>query len=100
MAAPLLAFAGPVLREVSIVPIAALAFQAVYIVAITYVIWFWLVRRYPAAGLSSFAFLTPVFGVLCGGLLLDEPLSIRIFLALALIAAGLIIVNRPQRRKD
>lgn len=100
MAVPLLAFAGPVFRDVSIVPVAALAFQAIYVVAITYVVWFWLMRRYPAAGLSSFAFLTPVFGVLCGGLLLQEPLSIRIFLALALIGVGLIIVNRPQRRKD
>jgi drug/metabolite transporter (DMT)-like permease len=36
---------------------------------------------------------------LLGGLLLKEPLSIRIFLALALIAVGLIIVNRPQRKK-
>jgi len=100
MLVPLLGFAGPVFRQVSIVPVAALAFQAVYVVAITYVVWFWMVRRYPAAGLSSFAFLTPVFGVLCGGLLLNEPLSIRIFLALGLIGAGLLIVNRPQRRKE
>jgi drug/metabolite transporter (DMT)-like permease len=100
MAVPLLAFAGPVFRDVTIVPVAALAFQAIYVVAVTYVVWFWMVRRYPAAGLSSFAFLTPVFGVLCGGLLLQEPLSVRIFLALALIGAGLIIVNRPQRRKE
>ncbi len=99
MTLPMLLVAGPVFRDVSFVPIAALLFQAVYVVAVTYVLWFWLMRRYPAAGLSSFAFLTPVFGVLCGGLLLDEPLSIRIFLALALIGAGLIIVNRPQRQK-
>ena len=99
MTLPMLFLAGPVFRDVSFVPIAALLFQAVYVVAVTYVLWFWLMRRYPAAGLSSFAFLTPVFGVLCGGLLLDEPLSIRIFLALALIGAGLIIVNRPQRQK-
>jgi drug/metabolite transporter (DMT)-like permease len=98
MALPMLLFAGPVFREVSAVPITALLFQAIYIVAVTYVLWFWLVRRYPAAGLSSFAFLTPVFGVLCGGLLLREPLSIRIFLALALIGAGLVIVNRTQRQ--
>jgi drug/metabolite transporter (DMT)-like permease len=98
MAVPLLAFAGPVFRDVSVLPVAALAFQAIYVVAVTYVVWFWLMRRYPAAGLSSFAFLTPVFGVLCGGLLLDEPLTIRIFMALALIGAGLIIVNRPQRK--
>jgi drug/metabolite transporter (DMT)-like permease len=99
MALPLLALAGPVFREVTPLPIAALAFQAIYVVAVTYVVWFWLMRRYPAAGLSSFAFLTPVFGVLCGGLLLKEQLSVRIFLALALIGAGLIIVNRPQRKK-
>ena len=98
MALPLLLFAGPVFREVSVVPVVALAFQAIFIVAFTYVLWFWLMRRYPAAGLSSFAFLTPVFGVLCGGLLLHEPLSIRIFLALALIGIGLIIVNRPQKQ--
>lgn len=99
MALPLLAFAGPVLREVSTVPVLALLFQAIYVVAITYLVWFWLMRRYPAAGLSSFAFLTPAFGVLLGGLLLNEPLSMRIFLALTLIAAGLIIVNRQPQQK-
>ena len=66
-------------------------------VAFTYLVWFWLMRRYPAAGLASFAFLTPAFSVLLGGVLLDEPLTWKIGLALALIAGGLIIVNRPAR---
>jgi drug/metabolite transporter (DMT)-like permease len=57
-----------------------------------------LLRRYPAAGLSSFAFLTPAFGVLFGGALLGEPLSGRIFLALGLIACGIAVVSRPVRR--
>lgn len=95
---PLLLFTGPVLRDVGLVPIASILFQAIFIVAFTYLLWFWLMRRYPAAGLSSFAFLTPAFGVLAGGLLLDEPLSLRIFLALGLIAIGIVIVNRPTRR--
>ena len=99
MTLPLLPLAGPALREISPLATGALLFQAVYIVAFTYILWFWLMRRYPAAGLSSFAFLTPAFGVLCGGLLLGEPLSIKIFAALGLIAAGLIIVNRPPRRQ-
>lgn len=99
MVAPLIPLAGPALREVSALTTGALLFQAIYVVAFTYILWFWLMRRYPAAGLSSFAFLTPAFGVLLGGLLLDEPLTIRLFLALGLIAVGLIIVNRPQRRK-
>ena len=72
MALPVLPFAGPVFRDPDVLPVAALLFQAVYIVAFTYVLWFWLMRRYPAAGLSSFTFLTPVFGVLCGGLLLER----------------------------
>lgn len=92
-------FAGSPIRDLSFLPTLALLFQALYIVAFTYVLWFWLLGRYPASGLSSFAFLTPAFGVLCGGLLLGEPLGPRIFLALGLIAAGLIVVNRPSRRQ-
>ncbi|WP_214472528.1 DMT family transporter [Mesorhizobium sp. dw_380] len=93
-----LPLAGPPVRDPSLLPTLALLFQAIYIVAFTYVLWFWLLRRYPASGLSSFTFLSPVFGVLCGAIILNEPLTIRIFLALGLIAAGLIIVNRPARK--
>ncbi|RWE78345.1 DMT family transporter [Mesorhizobium sp.] len=91
--------AGPPIRAVATLPTLALLFQSFYIVAFTYVLWFWLLRRYPASGLSSFAFLSPVFGVLCGAVVLGEAPTTRIFLALALIAAGLIIVNRPARRQ-
>ncbi|TGQ56036.1 DMT family transporter [Mesorhizobium sp. M1C.F.Ca.ET.193.01.1.1] len=91
--------AGPPIREIAALPTLALLFQSFYIVAFTYVLWFWLLTRYPAAGLSSFAFLSPVFGVLCGAVLLGEPLTVRSFLALGLIAAGLIIVNRPARKQ-
>lgn len=97
---PLIPLAGPVLRDVSGLATGALLFQAIYVVAFTYILWFWMMRRYPAAGLSSFAFLTPVFGVLLGGLLLAEPLTAKLFLALGLIAVGLIIVNRPARSKE
>jgi drug/metabolite transporter (DMT)-like permease len=92
-----LPFSGPPIRELTALPVAALLFQSIYVVAVTYVVWFWLLSRYPASGLASFTFLTPAFGVLCGGILLGEHLSPRIFLALGLIAAGLIIVNRPAR---
>ena len=93
-----LPFAGPSVREPTVLPTLALLFQAIYVVAFTYVLWFWLLRRYPASGLTSFIFLTPVFGVLCGGVILGEPLTFRLLIALVLIAAGLIIVNRPARR--
>lgn len=99
MAIPLVSLAGPALRDVTPLATGALLFQAVYVVTITYLVWFWLMRRYPAAGLSSFAFLSPAFSVICGWLILGEPLTWRIFLALALIAVGLSVVNRPRRPK-
>ncbi|ESX21139.1 DMT family transporter [Mesorhizobium sp. LSJC264A00] len=94
-----LPFAGPPIRAVSALPALALLFQSLYIVAFTYVLWFWLLRRYPASALSSFAFLSPVFGVLCGAIILGEAPTTRIFVALGLIAVGLIIVNRPARKQ-
>ncbi|WP_024585611.1 DMT family transporter [Aliihoeflea sp. 2WW] len=98
-AIPLLPFGGAILRDVSALATGALLFQAIFVVAFTYILWFWMIRTYPATGLASFAFLTPAFGVLCGGFLLNEPLSMNIFAALTLIAAGLFVVNRPVRRR-
>ena len=98
VAAIILPFSGPGIRDGNAIATWALLFQAVYIVAITYVMWFWLVRHYPASGLASFTFLTPAFGVLFAGLILGEPLGITIFIALVLIAAGLVLVNRSPRR--
>jgi drug/metabolite transporter (DMT)-like permease len=92
-------FAGPPIRDVTALSTWALLFQSIYVVAFTYVLWFWLLRRYPASGLSSFAFLSPVFGVLCGAIILGEAPTVRIFVALGLIAVGLIIVNRPARKQ-
>lgn len=75
---------------------ASLAFQTVVVAAVSYVAWFWLIRHYPATRLSSFSFLTPVFGVLAGGLLLGEALTPAVFAALALVGAGIWIANRPS----
>jgi drug/metabolite transporter (DMT)-like permease len=90
-------FFGPFIREVTPLVLGAFAFQVVIVVAITYVVWFWLIRQYQASQLSTFTFLTPLFGVLFGGLLLSEPISPRLLVALALVAAGIYLVNRPRR---
>ena len=58
--------------------------------------WFWLVRQYPATRLSSFSFLTPVMGVLAGGLLLGEAMTPAVFGALFLVGAGIWVANRPR----
>ena len=74
---------------------ANVAFQAVIVAGISYLAWFWLIRHYPATRLSSFSFLTPVMGVLMGGLILDEPLTATVFTALFLVGTGIWIANRP-----
>lgn len=98
MTLPFVPLGGALLRAPGPVPVAAFLYQALFVVAVTYVLWFGLMRRYPASGLASFAFLSPVFGVLSGGLVLHEPLSAKIFMALALIGAGLVMVNRRPAR--
>jgi drug/metabolite transporter (DMT)-like permease len=93
-AAPLF---GPYLRTVTPFVVGTFAFQVIVVVAFTFLVWFWLIRNYPASRLTSFTFLTPVFGVLFGGLMLGEPVSWRLGLALVLVAIGIYLVNRPQR---
>ena len=72
----------------------AFAFQTVIVSFASYLLWFWLVRHYPATKLSSFTLLTPLFGLLFGVLLLGEPTTARLLLALAAVALGIVLVNR------
>ena len=51
-------------------------------------------RRYPATRLASFTLLTPVFGLLLGALLLREPITTRLVVALFGVAFGIVMVNR------
>lgn len=84
----------PGIVAISTRAIASLLYQTVWIASITYVAWFWLIRHYPAPKLASFTFLTPIFGVLAGWVLLDEPLTPALLLAMVLVALGIYLVNR------
>jgi drug/metabolite transporter (DMT)-like permease len=75
--------------------VGCLVYQTVGVAFITYLAWFWLVSRYPASRLASFTFLTPLFGVLAGGVLLNEPITNMLLLALVLVGTGIYLVNRP-----
>ena len=88
---------GPLIRNLDWVVVGVFAYQVIVVITVSYGIWFWLLVRYPAAQLASFTFLTPVFTVLLGGLLLSEPMTLRLGAALALVAAGITLVNRPSR---
>ena len=60
----------------------------------SYLIWMWMLGRYPATQLSTFAFLTPVFALIFGTLWLGEPLTPSLLVALAGVALGIVLVNR------
>ena len=81
----------------SALSIVSLAFQTVVITFASYLVWFWLLRHYPATRISAFVLLTPVFGLLAGVLLLNEPLTTRLVVALAAVCVGIALVNRPSR---
>lgn len=78
------------------VAIGSLAYQTVWVVSVTFVIWFALIVRYSASRLSAFTFLTPLFGVAAGHLVLGDPITPGFALAVAMVIAGLILVNRPR----
>jgi len=60
----------------------------------SYLTWMWMLRHYPATQMSSFTFLTPVFALVFGVVLLKEPLTLQLALALCGVAAGIVLVNR------
>jgi drug/metabolite transporter (DMT)-like permease len=75
--------------------IMAVLYQSVIIAFLSYLTWFMLVHRFPASLLHAFSFFTPLAGVFISGwLILGEPLSLRLLLALALVCLGLLLVNR------
>lgn len=74
--------------------VASLAYQSIVVTFVTYLVWFSLLTRYLASRLSVFAFLTPLFGVATGVLILHEPLTLTFVCAVALVAIGIAFVNQ------
>ncbi len=60
----------------------------------SYLAWMWMLGRYPATRISVFVFLTPLFALLFGTLLLGEAVTTTLLVALSLVALGIVLVNR------
>jgi drug/metabolite transporter (DMT)-like permease len=73
-----------------------LAYQTIWVLAITFTVWFALVVRYSASRLSALSFLTPLFGVAAGHFIMGDPLTPTFAVAVILVVAGLVLVNRPR----
>ncbi|HEX8704406.1 MAG TPA: DMT family transporter [Myxococcaceae bacterium] len=74
---------------------ASLLFQGIVVSFASYLAWFWLLRRYLASSLSVFSFMTPLFGVTAGVLVLREQADIFFAVGAVLVLAGILIVSAP-----
>ncbi|HVY07433.1 MAG TPA: DMT family transporter [Burkholderiales bacterium] len=75
------------------IAIASLVYQGAIVAFATYLTWFWLLSRYLGGRLAVFGFLTPLFGVIMGAAVLDEPLRPAFLGALAMVGTGIWLVN-------
>ena len=60
----------------------------------SYLAWMWMLGHYPATRISAFVFLTPLFALLFGAWWLGEPVTLNLLAALAMVAGGILLVNR------
>ncbi len=74
--------------------IGSVALQTVVGAFASYLAWMWMLGHYPATKISAFVFLTPLFALLFGMLWLGEAVTLTLALSLALVAVGIVLVNR------
>ncbi|HKU06457.1 MAG TPA: DMT family transporter [Bradyrhizobium sp.] len=73
-----------------------MAYQAFWVVGLTFTMWFALVKAYSASKLSAFTFITPLFGVVASYFILHDTLTLAFAAAAVLVVAGLYLVNKPE----
>ncbi|MGA2188628.1 MAG: DMT family transporter [Steroidobacteraceae bacterium] len=79
--------------KLSTLTVVALVFQTLIIAISSYLVWFWLLRRYVISRLMLLSMLTPLFGVVFGAALLGDPIDLRFGLGALMVLMGVLIVN-------
>jgi drug/metabolite transporter (DMT)-like permease len=75
----------------------SLLFHAVLISFGSYLLWFWLLKHYLASRLGVFSFLTPLFGIAFGVMILNEPVESGFIAGTVMVMLGVIIVSLSGR---
>ena len=78
------------------VAVASVLFQGLVVSFFSYLVWFWLLKRYMASNLAVFSFMTPLFGVTFGVLMLGEPLSFNFVVGALPVLFGITFVSAEQ----
>ncbi|MDT2075726.1 MAG: DMT family transporter [Planktomarina sp.] len=87
-------FFGDLVREFQIIHLWGLLFQSIVVVAGGFLFWLWLAAIYPASGVASFSFLSPIFTILFGWVILNETVNYTFIAAAILVIVGLVFINK------
>ncbi len=82
--------------ELTMMTMLSLIFQTLIIAISSYLVWFWLLRRYLTSRLMLLSLMTPLFGVIFGAALLGDPIDRRFALGTLMVLSGVLIVNFKQ----
>ncbi|WP_462383929.1 DMT family transporter [Pseudomonas sp. Marseille-QA0892] len=83
--------------QLTAVSISSVAFQGVVVSFMSFLLWFWLLRRYRASDLSILSFMAPMYGVAFGVWLLGEPLEPSFVLGALMVLSGITLVSAEAR---
>ncbi len=72
---------------------ASLLFHSVVVSFASFLLWFWLLRKYLASRLGVFSFMTPLFGVVLGAWLLQEPIEASFLIGAIPVLLGIVLVS-------
>ncbi len=73
--------------------LSTLLYQSLVTASFGFVAWNTMLKKYGAVSLHAFIFIMPIAGVALGGLVLGEPITIKILLALVFIVSGILVVH-------
>jgi drug/metabolite transporter (DMT)-like permease len=72
---------------------ASLVFHSLIVSFASFLVWFWLLRKYLASRLGVFSFMTPLFGMVFGAWLLSEPIERSFLLGAFPVLIGIVLVS-------
>ncbi|MDA0764773.1 MAG: DMT family transporter [Proteobacteria bacterium] len=84
------------IREINLNLILIFIFQIIFVMCIGFIGWLWVMSKHSASSTSSFSFLTPIFGVFFGWLIMNDNINSQIYLSLFLTCLGIYIINKKQ----
>lgn len=97
MAAVALVFESDRTIQLNAVSVGALLYLAIIGTAVTFSLYYWLLRQVTATGLSLIAYMTPVVAVFVGTVFMDETMTGRILAGTVLVVLGVALASWAGR---